>query len=287
MKQRKARTPSRWHEEVYHAASRCQAASLSLTARGYHGLLKACQVERQKTGGCFASRGSLSPAWIETSALGSAFGVEPLCLFKGLGLILLLLVAHGEDNPEPQVGQRTDCLAMTFPARAKAKGGVLSPGLGLRTRPRKLLQSVAQGFDTRIATMRLARVAALVGDGRRASPRLQTGRFRRACAISADLGEQARSQSLAGAGQTAEDEVCFRHQKKALNPLIIALPATSKGARPIFLNRSSRVEQPRPHAVRPSKPSQPPLLVVCLVWAASAPRAHGERIANRTWRPRP
>src|SRR5438094_1208549 len=163
MKQGKERTPSTWHDEVYHAASRCQAASLSLTARRLHGLKKACQVERQKTGCCFASVGSVSPAWMETSALGSAFGVEPLCLFKGLGLILLLLVPHGEENPDPQVGQRTDCLGMTFSLFAKAKVVVLSPGLGLRTLPSKLLQGVAQGFDTRIAAMRLGRVAAFVG----------------------------------------------------------------------------------------------------------------------------
>ncbi len=51
MKERKRGLPSSEHEEVYHAASRCQAASLSLTARRLHGLKKACSVERQKTGG--------------------------------------------------------------------------------------------------------------------------------------------------------------------------------------------------------------------------------------------
>src|SRR5205807_7215482 len=114
MKQRQGRTPSTWHEEVYHAASRCQAASLSLTARRLHGLKKACQVEGQKTGGCFASQASLSPAGLTAQALGRTFGVEPLCFFKGLGLILLLLIPHGEENPDPQVGQCTYCLRMTF-----------------------------------------------------------------------------------------------------------------------------------------------------------------------------
>jgi len=44
MNQRKKEKPSSEHEEVYHAASRCQAAALSLTPRRLHGLKKTCSV---------------------------------------------------------------------------------------------------------------------------------------------------------------------------------------------------------------------------------------------------
>jgi hypothetical protein len=47
--------PSSEHEQVYHAASCCQAASLPLTARRLHDLEKVCSVEGKKTGG-FASQ---------------------------------------------------------------------------------------------------------------------------------------------------------------------------------------------------------------------------------------
>jgi len=48
MKGGKREIPSSEHEEVYHAASRYQAASLSLTSRRLHGLVKACSVEGKK-----------------------------------------------------------------------------------------------------------------------------------------------------------------------------------------------------------------------------------------------
>lgn len=81
MKQGKGFSLSTWHEEVYHAASRCQAASLPLTARRLHGLTKPCQVERQKTGGCFASLGGLASVFSPGS-------------FKDGGLIGLFLEPH-------------------------------------------------------------------------------------------------------------------------------------------------------------------------------------------------
>ena len=43
--------PSSWHEEVYHATHGCQAASLSLTAARWRGLLWVCQVESPKMSG--------------------------------------------------------------------------------------------------------------------------------------------------------------------------------------------------------------------------------------------
>src|SRR6266516_458787 len=105
MKQQKYRKPSTWHEEVYHAAPRCQAASLSLTSRRLHGLKKACQVEGQKTGCCLASQGRARTIWVVDQQLCGVFCVQTLCRFKGAGLIRLLLVPNSKDDPDPQVGQ--------------------------------------------------------------------------------------------------------------------------------------------------------------------------------------
>jgi hypothetical protein len=58
MKAGKGGTPSAKHEQVYHAASCCQAASLSLTARRLHDLVQGRSAEGKKIGD-FAS-GELS-----------------------------------------------------------------------------------------------------------------------------------------------------------------------------------------------------------------------------------
>jgi len=55
MKPEKRGRPSSEHEQVYHAAPRCQAASLALTPRRLHGLRRPCLVEGKKTGD-FASQ---------------------------------------------------------------------------------------------------------------------------------------------------------------------------------------------------------------------------------------
>lgn len=47
MMQRKG-TASIWHEKVYHAASACQAASLSLTARRLHGEKRYARLKGKK-----------------------------------------------------------------------------------------------------------------------------------------------------------------------------------------------------------------------------------------------
>ena len=54
MKPEKRAIPSSEHEQVYHAAVRCQAASLSLTGARLRGLFWACPVESQKRAGFLA-----------------------------------------------------------------------------------------------------------------------------------------------------------------------------------------------------------------------------------------
>ncbi len=222
MKQQKCRKPSTWHGEVYHAAPRCQAASLSLTARRLHGLKKTCQVEGQKTGCCFASQGSTRTAWGSGQQLCSMFCVETLCCFKGAGLIGLLLVPDGKNDPDPQVGKRTHCLGVTFPFLAKAMVVVLGPGFRLRTLPSKLVQRIAQRLDTGIASVWLGILAAFIGHRGGAGQCLQTGCVLVARAIIPNFWKPARGQPLSSTRQGAKDLVVFMRQKKALDLLVIA-----------------------------------------------------------------
>ena len=229
MRQRKLREPSTRHEQVYHAAPRCQAASLPLTAWRWHGLFKACQIEGQKTGGCFASQESARTARLEVLPLGSGLGVQPLSRCKDAGLIPLFLVPHGKDHPDPHLSQRTHRLGVTFPFLALALRVVLRPGFALRPLPGKLLQGVAQGFDTGIAPVGLRIGAACIGHRRRASQRLQTGAVGRALTIIADLCQQTRSQSLACTGQTAEDLLVLMPQKQARDLLVVGRDLLKQG----------------------------------------------------------
>jgi hypothetical protein len=153
MKPEKRTIPSSEHEQVYHAAVRCQAASLSLTARRLHGLKKACSVEGKKTGGVASqNKGTLS----------GFDGVERPGRLKDGRNVGLMRTQHGEDDPHPYVRQGTDCDTMTFPASrtfALVVGG--SPGLAQSTLPGKLMQGITQGLDTPLASMRLRVVSAL------------------------------------------------------------------------------------------------------------------------------
>ena len=200
------------HEKVYHAASRCQAASLPLTARRLHDLKKACSVEGKKTGG-FASP--------DTAPLRDAAGMEALSRLKGGRVIGLMLVQHGENDARPHVGKGSDRHRMAFALGSLAQIVVSGPALLLGRLPGKLVQGVAQGFDAAQPPVRFGVVATLKEDRRRPGQGLQARRVGIACALIADFGEQARSKALACSGQTAEDGVVFMHQKKTFNLLII------------------------------------------------------------------
>ena len=140
MKPEKRPIPSSEHEQVYHAAVRCQAASLSLTARRLHGLKNACSVEGKKTGG-FAS---------QRKVLLSRFGrMQMSGLLKGRAIRGLMGLEHGENDPCPNIGEGTNGDAMTFPA---SRTFALIIGQGplflQRARPRKLMQRIPQRLNT-------------------------------------------------------------------------------------------------------------------------------------------
>src|SRR5437868_10082461 len=220
MKQGEWGGPSSEHEEVYHAASRCQAASLPLTPRRLHGLKKACSIEGKKTGG-FAS---------QRKVLLSRFGRMPMSgLLKGRAIIGLMGVEHGENDPCPNIGEGTNGDAMTFPFCTFALIIGQGPLFLQRALPGKLMQRIPQGLNTPQSPVGLRIVSALKQDWGGTAQGLQTGSRLIASRIVSDFSEQARSQALASSGQAAEDLVVFMAQKKLLDLLLIGSDLLQQG----------------------------------------------------------
>src|SRR2546430_6771383 len=138
MKQGEREPLSSEHGTVYHAASWCQAALLSLTPRRLHGLERACLVEGEKTGGF---------ACPPQAFLRSLERVEVLRCFKGRRNIWRVRCEHGEDDTYPNVGEGTYSDTMTFAFCAFALIVGSSPGFLQCALPGKLVQRVAQRFD--------------------------------------------------------------------------------------------------------------------------------------------
>jgi hypothetical protein len=201
MKQGEWGGPSNEHEGVYHAASRCQAASLPLTPRRLHGLKKACSIEGKKTGGFASQRKTLLSCCMASMQISGRLKSRRSIGFLGL--------EHGENDPRPDVGEGTNSDTMTFPLAAFALVIGFGPGFLLRAVPGEGMQGIAQRFDTSQAAMRFRVRSALKQNGRGASQRLQTRRAGIPSWIIADFGEQARGQAFPCSRQTAEDLVVF------------------------------------------------------------------------------
>src|SRR2546425_8382304 len=137
------------HEPVYHAAHGCEAASLSLTAPGLLGLFWACPVESQKTAGFLAC---LERRQRPQKPLSRSACMLLLCLLKGGRLIGLVMHPHGKDDSDPHIGKRSDRHRMAFAFCSLALVIVSGPRFTLRGLPGKLLQGLAQRFDTAQAT---------------------------------------------------------------------------------------------------------------------------------------
>src|ERR1700719_1770594 len=139
MEQWKKERLSREHEEVYHAAARCQAAALSLTPRRLHGQKKACSIEGQKTGSLAAQ---------SSEPLRGFRGVKLFGRHKSGRRIGLVRGQHGEENPCPDVGQSPDGHCMTFSFSSLALIICSGPAFLLSALPGQLMQHIAQRLDT-------------------------------------------------------------------------------------------------------------------------------------------
>jgi hypothetical protein len=212
MKRSDWKDPSSEHEEVYHAASRRQAASLSLTAGRLHDLVKACSVEGKKTGR-FASqrRGLLS---------GSGSMSKP-SLIKRRSLIGALGDPESRENAQPHVGECPNGDRMTFAFFPFSLIVVQCPRFAPGRLPSKQVEGIAQGFQTGRAAVSFLVVATLVEDGSCASQCLKASSVLIARRIISQFCQQPGSQSFSGSGQALKNRMVLVGQKKGLDVLVI------------------------------------------------------------------
>ena len=206
------------HGQVYHAAHRRQAASLSLAASRLRGLKQACQVEAEKTAGLFAAQETLRLA---EERSGSVRRVLLSCLLKGDSLILLPFRPDGKENTNPDIGQGANgnAMALAFSSFALVIG--FSPWFKVCALPGKLLQSVAQGLNAAQASMSFLIRPTLEKDRRGASERLQASGPCIARPVIADFSQQTRSETFSSAWQRLEELVVSMPQKKTGDLLLV------------------------------------------------------------------
>ena len=113
-----------------------------------------------------------------------------LCVLKGGRLIAAATGPYGKDDPDPHIGKRPHGNRMAFAFGSLALVIGLGPRFTVCRLPGKLVQGIAQRFDTRHPAMRFGVHPTLKQYGRGSSQRLQTAGILVACAIIADFGQQ-------------------------------------------------------------------------------------------------
>src|SRR5260370_10720976 len=102
---------STWHEGVYHAAKPWQGKRSGLPRLGLRGLKKACQVESQNNTGFVAC---IEHDQGEPRQLSGSARMLVLGLLKSSCLIALVMLPHGKDDPDPDIGKRSYGYRMAF-----------------------------------------------------------------------------------------------------------------------------------------------------------------------------
>src|SRR6266487_2794720 len=190
-------------------------------AIGWCGRIKTYQAESAKSAGRLALPLKVVNCQMRDSVLSGFACMKFARLLKSSRLVALLLLQHRKENASPDIGQCSNGDAMAFPFRPFAVVILSRPGFLMGTLPGKLMQSIAQGFDTGIATMGFGILATFIEHWRGSSQGLQTPSFDIARCVIADFCEQSWSQTSARARKRMEDLIVFMAQKKALNFLII------------------------------------------------------------------
>ena len=144
-----------------------------------------------------------------------------LCVLKGGRLIAVVMGPHGKDDPDPHIGKRSHRDRMAFAFSSLALVIVAGPRFTVCRLPGKLMQGIAQRFDTAHAPMRFGVHPALKQHGRGSSQRLQTAGILVARAIIADFGQQSRGQAFACTRQARKELMVLMGQKKGANLLVI------------------------------------------------------------------
>src|SRR5260221_12004746 len=132
-------------------ASACQGKRSGLTGARLRGLFWACPVESQKNAGVLAL---VERDQHELGPLSRWACMLLLCVLKGGRLIAAVMQPHGKDDPDPHIGKRSNRYRMAFAFCSLALVILHGPRLALGRLPGKLMQDVAQGFDTTQAAMR-------------------------------------------------------------------------------------------------------------------------------------
>src|SRR5258708_39794137 len=84
---------------------------------------------------------------------GGQRAMSLLCRQKGCRFIAFVLGPQGKDDPDPDIGQGSDCHAVTFACLSLSLVIGFGPGFEPDRFPGKLMQGVAEWFDTRIPLM--------------------------------------------------------------------------------------------------------------------------------------
>jgi hypothetical protein len=131
-------------------------AALSLTALRFRRLFWAYEQISQKPF-CFLAQ----MIWMqhEHSPLSGLACMKLACLLKGGCVIALVVLPHGKDDPDPDVGQCSYCHRMAFAFISLPLVIVGSPRLAEGSLPGKLLKRIAQRFDTTQSAMRAFRTS--------------------------------------------------------------------------------------------------------------------------------
>jgi hypothetical protein len=127
------------------------------------------------------------------------------------------------DDAYPHISQGTHGHAVAFAFAPRALVVCLRPGLLEGGLPGKLIQHVAEGFDTGIAPMRFRIVATLVGHRRGTGQGLDTGRAQIPLPLVAPSCQQPGRKTLTGTWETSKDRAVRMAQKKAADLRIILL----------------------------------------------------------------
>src|SRR6266581_6881600 len=184
------------HETVCHAARRSQGVSLTLASASCRGCNRTGLGESTTPAGAFAPHRSTGAGAVRSLDLSRELCVSALCRFKGRPVIAGVVEPHRVENAHPDIRQGSQRHTMTLALFALALVISQCPGFLLGRLPCKLLERVAQRFDTGIALMRLGVVSTFIGNGRSTGQGLHTARIAVALAIIAPFGQQGRCRTF-------------------------------------------------------------------------------------------
>lgn len=163
----KKQEPLTGHEQVYHAAIRCQAAALSLTPQRLRGEKKPCPAQGKKERGfSFLSTKAVQASRGTSSG---ASGMRALSGCKRVGLITGLALPHTIDDADPDVSQRANSHTVTLALSSFAAIVGSRPVFLSGTLPGKLVEDIAQWFQTSKAFVGFGVISAFEGHRRSAS----------------------------------------------------------------------------------------------------------------------